>query len=364
MKQLSITFFLAACSTFGYAQTESEWFAFYNEDSTLFGFRNAQGKILSEPKFVFVGNEAFNKVVSVVEQLSEDDYSIYYLRADGTKFGEDSVYFWDQAPEIESNGYVRFKDPVSKKVGVMDYTGKIIFPAEFDEMREIRNGFVLAIRGAHKECWDKDVPIENCEHADWVGGEKVLYNVSGELLSRSFFADATDFVNLDYYTFKKSKKPSKDPFRVNFKAEGKGYFSFVNLDKTFDVWVQKNLLKDPSIDQAEFLFADSVVTWEEETGWTVHSKLDLLMLRSLEYNDFMTMLKSKKYSYFNTYQEDFFLYEFSGLFGKYFNGPYQFDHWKYPLYDVIVTNETTNEQSQLSFLRTDKGWKVISVALR
>lgn len=338
--------------------------AFMSADSMFFGFKNPEGKVIAEPRFMMVGNEAFKDVVAVMEEVTTDKHSTYYLRADGTKFGVDSVYFFDQAPDIESNGFIRFKDPVSKKVGVMNVAGEIVLPAEFDEMWELRNGFVWAIRGSTMECVDKNVPLKNCEHRTWVGGEKVLYNLKGELLSRDFFSNLNDHVNLDYYTFKKSKKASKDPNRINFKAEGGGFFSFVDLDKTFDSWLKENLLDIPSESQLSTLMGDSVLVWKEETGWEVQSKSDFSASNSAEIRLLNDLLKNKKYNYFNFYQEDLFFYEFRSLFGQYFNGAYQFNHWKYPTYQMVIDSQFNRDQSHLTFLRTEKGWKLISVSIR
>ncbi len=334
-----------------------------NADSTLYGFKSPDGKVIAEPKFMLVGNEAFKDIVSVIEEVSSDKYSVYYLRADGTKFGVDSVYFFDQAPDIESNGFIRFKDPVSKKIGVMNVAGKVVLRAEFDEMMELRNGFVWGIRGATLECVDKNVPLKNCEHRTWVGGEKVLYNLKGELLSRDFFSNPDDYVNLDYYTFQKSKKASKDPNRMNFKAEGGRFFSFVNLDKAVDSWLKEHLLDVPSESQLLTLMADSVVSWKEETGWEVQSKNNYLASNASEIKTLIEALQSKKYTYFSTYQEDLFFYEFRSLFGQYFNGTYQFNHWKYPAYEVVINHPDAETQSHLTFLRSEKGWKLISVSI-
>src|SRR6218665_163522 len=128
--------FTLTCS-FNFAQSNSKWFSYYDADSILLGFKNTNGEILTEPKFMMVSSNEFEDAVAVVEQISEDDFSTYYLRSDGSKFAEDSVYFFETMADNESSGYLRFRSPKTEKVGLMNTNGKIIFPAIYDEMKEV-----------------------------------------------------------------------------------------------------------------------------------------------------------------------------------------------------------------------------------
>ncbi len=204
MKQLNLTLFLFISSVSLFAQSDQKWFSYWNTDTTLLGFKNAKGEILTEPKFIMVSCSDFEKVSGVVEQVSEDEYKTYYLKSDGTKFAEDSVYFFDAAADNESEGYIRFKSPKTKKVGLMDVNGRIILPAVYDEMKPVESGFVRALKGAKKDFWEEHED-DGCGHFSWVGGESQLISIENrKVLSSKFLVDKKGehiYEGLDYSTF-------------------------------------------------------------------------------------------------------------------------------------------------------------------
>lgn len=52
MYRFFILTFVSITSTMLSAQSDQKWFSYLNEDSTLSGFKNAKGEILSEPKII------------------------------------------------------------------------------------------------------------------------------------------------------------------------------------------------------------------------------------------------------------------------------------------------------------------------
>jgi len=369
MKQLFLTLFLTLCSITGFAQMEPHFFAYYNEDSTLTGFRDAQGRKLTEPKFVMVGCNSFETVVAVVEQVTEDDYSTYYLRNNGSKFGVDSVYFSDATADTETNYFIRFRSPKTEKVGLMDLYGRIVFPAVYDDMKKVRSDFVWALRGAKKAYWKDDngkAHDRDCEHYSWVGGKSQLLFIEGNVVCDNFLRDKKgNFLdlNLDYSTFESSKKPSTDSLRVNFKAKGGGYISFEDFDKVFEKWFLESFLKNPSEKQMQQFSSDSLVIWEEEQGWVTISKQDFYDQESANLRPLIQSIQTNNYDWTSYYEEDFYLYELA-RFAPYFNGCYEFNSQEHPCHTVSITNKSTGQQSSLTFLKTAKGWELVSITLR
>lgn len=365
MHRFFILTFLSVASTIVYAQSDQKWFSYWNADTTLLGFKNAKGEILIEPKFIMVSCSDFEKVSGVVEQVSEDVYKTYYLRNDGTKFAEDSVYFFDAAADNESEGYIRFKSPKTSKVGLMDVNGRIILPAVYDEMKPVEFGFVRALKGAKKDFWEEHED-DGCGHFSWIGGESQLISIENrKVLSSTFLMDKKGehiYEDLDYSTFEKARKKSTDSLRMSFKAKGGGYVSFVSLDKSFDQWINQNFFQQPNELQFQKNIADSLVIWEEDEGWVAISKEDLFSDKKEELSAFFEMINSKKYVQFNS-AGDFFLHDFT-MFKQYYTGCLEFDTPHYPYYEVVVTNEERNEQSHFHFLRTDKGWQLVCLTLR
>jgi hypothetical protein len=365
MKQLNLLLFFFFSSVSLFSQSDQKWFSYWNADTTLLGFKNAKGEILTEPKFIMVSCSDFEKVSGVVEQVSEDEYKTYYLRNNGTKFAEDSVYFFDAAADNEHEGYIRFKSPKTKKVGLMDINGKIILPAVYDEMKPVEFGFVRALKGAKKDFWEEHED-DGCGHFSWVGGESQLISIeNGKVLSSKFLMDKKGehlYEDLDYSTFEKSKKPSTDSLRMSFKAKGGGYISFMSLGKSFDQWINQNFFQQPDELQFRKIIADSLVLWVEDEGWGEMSKEDLFFRKENEITDFIELINSNQYEHFSM-SEDFFLYDVP-MFKKYYTSCMEFDAPHYPYYCVVVTNKNSDEQSHLQFLRTDIGWQLVCLTLR
>ncbi len=355
--------FILICSL-SQAQS-SKWFSYYNQDSTLMGFKNEEGKALTEAKFVMIGCNSFEYAVAVVEQITEDDFSTYYLRYDGSKFAEDSVYFFDAAADAETNYFLRFRSPKTQKVGLMDVDGRIVFPAVYDDMKTVQNDFVWALKGAKREFAKDNFGNPDNEHYSWVGGQSQLLFIEGDVLCKNFMRDEKgEFLNcnLDYSTHEWSNKPSTDSLRVSFKAKGKGYISFENLDKSFDFWFTNSFLKNPSEQQLEQLSADSLVLWGEDEGWTGLAKQDIFGQGNESLNDFLQSIQNNNYVWFSQY-EDFYLYDFS-MFDAYFDDCFDFNGSEFPCYSVVITNKSTDQQSHLTFIRNDNTWKLVSLSLR
>ena len=85
-----IQIFLILFSTFCFGQKDTNWYAFYNSDSTKIGFKDAEGKIRIEPKFeqAMMSTDVFKEVIAVWNYGENYSGEQYYLNKNGRKFGK------------------------------------------------------------------------------------------------------------------------------------------------------------------------------------------------------------------------------------------------------------------------------------
>ena len=79
--QIVLVFF----SVFCFGQKDTDWYAFYNSDSTKIGYKDAEGKVKIEPKFeqAMMSNDVFQDVVAVWEFAPSYSGEQYYLNKNG-----------------------------------------------------------------------------------------------------------------------------------------------------------------------------------------------------------------------------------------------------------------------------------------
>ncbi len=123
MKDLILIISLLLTGHFSNAQTNERWTCFWDKDSTKIGYKNSIGQVMIEPKFEgFIVAKEFDKIISVMDEVY-GEYETYYYNQAGKKFGIDSVYFFDNTPDCESEGFVRINDKKTDLVGMFDQYG-------------------------------------------------------------------------------------------------------------------------------------------------------------------------------------------------------------------------------------------------
>ncbi|MBD9499196.1 hypothetical protein IB260_12170 [Pseudomonas sp. PDM23] len=215
------------------------WVAFTQND--LIGFKDAQGSVKVAPTLspMFTLARRFEHIIATGEETA-DGYRSYYLLRDGRHVAPDSLYFFDNAPICESENSIRFRDRQRDKVGFLDGNGQVLIPAELSDATAMRNGMVVALKGATRSCADPDVSLEQCEHKGWSGGIELLLDRHGRTLVQGF--DASRAEALDWYSKQVSGQASSDPRRVSFKGVDGRYISFVDIEKDFAVWFRDEFL--------------------------------------------------------------------------------------------------------------------------
>ncbi len=347
-------------SNVAFCQTTSVWTSFYNSDSTLVGFKDEQGKITIEPKFsIFFSANTFHDIMAVTEE-QDGKYLSYYLTKSGKIVGRDSMHIYDNGFDCESEGFIRFRDKKSDKVGMFNRNGEICIPAIYDELSRVQNGMVVGLKGAEKKYWDKQ-RHSGCNHYSWVGGENVLIDTNNQVLIRPF-SIAT---SLNLFSIEKSEDLNPDTTRQSFLATDGSYYSFIDFEKEFMQWISADLLQN--IDEDKLLNAsyDSII-WSTTTGWAKTAKTNFIPNNfEVLKNGFLELQKpSCEYSLF---VEGLNMYEYEGEeFAKYFTSCGEAKEWIYPTINVVISHEEPKSFSQnhYTFLRTDAGYKLISVSVR
>src|SRR5688572_4673117 len=109
---------LLGCTLFG--QSNDTWTAFWNKDTTLIGFKDKNGVVKIEPKFSgFTFANKFDNIIVASEEV-KDTYKTYYLTKTGRIVGRDSLRIFDNGADCESEGFIRFRDNKTDKVGMFN----------------------------------------------------------------------------------------------------------------------------------------------------------------------------------------------------------------------------------------------------
>lgn len=338
------------------AQTSDTWTAFWNKDTTKIGFQDKNGVIKIEPKFTgFTIARKFENIIAVTEE-ENNKWKSYYLTKEGKIVGRDSLYTFDNSTDCESEGFIRFRDPKTDKMGIFNSKGKIVIPADYSALSNVKNGVLTVLKDAKKEREPGD------EHFFWSGGKEFLIDINNKVLIENFAYND----NLNFYSLEKSKEPNKDPIRENFKGVDGQYYSFINFEKEFKFWLENNLLKDLSKGNLEKHSFDKITYWKEPDGWINSSKTKFINQNYTYLKLKLQELKNPKTDYFVSSDGlNQFIFE-SSEYEIYFNNCNEAKDWLYPTMDIVINpkNKTDRGQDHFEFLRTENGYKLISVSDR
>ncbi|WP_457127218.1 WG repeat-containing protein [Mucilaginibacter sp. HD30] len=339
---------LSACT-----QKKDTWVAFYNKDTTLVGFKDKQGQIKIPPKFTTYGAaEKFDNIIAVSEFKKPKDAN-YYLTKNGRIVGRDSLYYFDSFPDCECEGFIRFIDYKSLKMGMFNANGDIAIPAIYNYLSPVRNGLIMALTGA-KRVYPKD---PNEEHFDpWEGGKEILINTTNKVIIRNFPYDA----DIDFYSVIVSEEPNPSTVRKNFKADKTKYYSFISFEKEFKAWLKNTLLNNITLKN---LLANSHSTIQVERDADRQALPKEKFLKS-SFNLLKSKLSRLKVTTnFDVYNEGLNPYIYGGNeFEEYFDNCGMSKDWLYPVMEVIVTGKDNAVQESFEFLRSKTGYKLIGVS--
>jgi hypothetical protein len=356
MKTLILCFLciLFQCSVFG--QTHETWTAFYNKDTTMVGYKDKNGVVKIEPKYQtgFTSAKKFDNIIAVAEEVNTD-WKLSYLIKSGRLVGRDSLHIYDNFPDCESEGFIRFRDPKTDRVGLFDRNGDIVIPAEYNDMTRVRNGMIVALKGATKKYY------KGGEHYSWVGGKEILIDTTNKILVDSFKYTG----NLNFFSLLISTQPGRDTIRQNFRTIDGKYFSFVDFDKEFMASLKTSLLDNFTKGKLLDATYKEVTFWKESVGETSETK-NTFIDRNYELIKAKLLQLNAKDCEYNIFHEGLnpSIYE-PGVYRDYFNNCGEPKDWMYPVKNIVITYRENNDmiQDHFDFLRTDNGYKLISLKI-
>lgn len=354
MKKIIILLTFIILNSSLYSQSSDVWTSFPNKDTTLIGFKDKNGKIRIEPKFTgFTIAGKFENIIAVSED-ENGKWKSYYLTKQGKIVGRDSLYSFDNGPDCENEGFIRFKDYKTDKMGMFNGEGKIIIPAQYSNLSKVQNGMIIALKDAQKEI--------DGEHFFWSGGKDYLIDSNNKILIEDFKYNN----ELNFYSVQKSHKPVKVPSCESFLGIDGQYYSFINYDKEFKNWLKNILLTDLSKSNMEKNSFDKITYWKEPDGWVSESKSKFIEKNFNVLKLKLQQLNSANTDYFVSSDGlNKFIFE-SEEYKMYFNNCNEPKEWMYPVKNVIINpkNKSDSGQDHFEFLRTEEGYKLISVSLK
>ena len=360
MKIIFLIYIVFFCGTLSFAQQADVWTAFWNEDEEKFGFKDISGLIVIQPKFS--GFSFVNRLehIFIASEETDDKFDIYYLTKSGRQFGRDSIYIFDNTPDCESEGFIRFRDKKTDKAGVFNRNGDVVIPAAYNDLTEVNNGLVIALKDAEKNYWD-DHSYSGCNHFSWVGGKIMLIDTSNIVIIENF----TDSLMLDLYSHQRQDKGDNSFNREYFIGVDGKIHSFINYEKDFSFWLRHSLLDNFTEENLVQAAYDRLTFWKDEQGWVSEPAKNIIEKK-------FTLIKNRLTLIQNPGQEFFVSIEGlnSGIFQgeefkMYFNNCGQPLTGKYPVLNVVITHKDAKDfyQDHFDFLKTDNGYKLISLTI-
>lgn len=336
-------------------QTNDAWTSFWNKDTTLVGYKDKNGVVQIEPKFTgFSSARKFENIIAVSEEKN-GKWSSYYLTKKGRIVGRDSLHIFDNGSDCESEGFIRFRDHKTDKAGMFNKNGDIVVPAIYNDLTRVRNGIIIALKGAEKKYW------EGGEHYSWVGGQEFLIDTNNNILIDNFKLDN----KLNFFTLKKTNSPHSDTTRKSFLARDGRYYSFVDFETEFKQWITNELQNNLTFERLVSISYDTI-TWESKNGWAKTNKQKLLTENfTILKNGLLEILQPKTDYFISSDGLNPFMYE--GVeFEKYFNNCGESKDWIYPTMSIIISHGDKKNftQNHYEFLRTDNGYKLICLTIR
>ncbi|MEO8237702.1 MAG: WG repeat-containing protein [Flavobacterium sp.] len=354
MKQFILLLILLISNCLAFAQNKDTWTSFWDKDTTHLGFKDKTGKIKIPPKFTGITSaNKFDDIIVVSEDVN-DKWKSYYLTKTGKIVGLDSLYIFDNGPDCENEGFIRFTDRKTDKMGFFNQEGKIIIPAEYSDLTKMRNGMFIALKDAEKET--------DGEHFFWKGGKEFLIDSNNKILVENF-PYTTD---LNFYSVEKSKDKNNDPARDSFIGVNREYYSFINYDKEFKIWLARQLSQELSKKKLLKISADKITHWKEPKGWINSPKKTFINNNYKLLKNKLDELKSSTCEYFVSSDGlNQFIFE-SEEYQQYFDNCNQPKEWLYPVKNIVISpkNKADFGQDYFEFLRTENGYKLISVSLK
>ncbi|GAA4108850.1 hypothetical protein GCM10022393_05210 [Aquimarina addita] len=345
---------------FNYAQEQESWRMYYNQDSTLIGYKDHLDKIMIPPKFMgYTHAHKLDHIIAVTEP-EDKGYINYYITKEKKVVGRDSLYTLDNTADCEREGFIRFRDPITDLVGLFNQKGEITIPASYSMLQPVTNNVVIGLYGASKKYKD-DKHQRGCNHYSWEGGNVYLLDTKGNILVENFeYEYETNLFSLQIT----NQKPL-DSLRKSYVGKNKKYYSVINYEEEFTQWIEKHLYIDLTLEKLKTISYPKITHWVPETKWKQTPASEFLTTNFKHIKQLLQLTKEKKVDYFITMDGlNPFMYE-TTEYDQYFDNCRQARRKQYPVLALYINQMFGEESDQksLHFLRTDKGYKLIQVSI-
>ena len=338
-----------------FSQVSRNLKAFYNADSTLVGYHDRQGKVIipASIKPISVIPRAFDNIISVIDWSDPEESEYYFLTKTGRKVGNDSLYYFDNVPDCESEGFSRFYDRANDLVGMLNSEGDIQIPAIYNGLGRVKNGMIPALKGAQRK---RDSPDD--EHSYFEGGKSMLIDTNNQVLIEDFpYND-----NLNFYQVSINGSMPEDSSWVKFNGKDGNTYAFMDYVKEFENLFPKLFSKDITAEQLIANSYDSIAYWNDDLNQWVFEDSPKYMNRQVDKIKqlFESVIDgSKKYSTIKS-SLNYFIFE-SESYQKFLDQCGDSLDAKYPVLSLTVYFEFPTVGVTFEFLRTDEGYKLILV---
>ena len=274
----------------------------------------------------------FYNINPVFVENDSNNFEGYYLTKTGKIVGRDSICFFDQSPDFEKEGFIRFQDYKLDKVGVFNRNGDVVIPADYSCVSKVMNGMFVVLKGAERH-WAK-----GHEHYSWVGGKEYLIDTNNRVVIENFSSDSY----LNFNSIKISKVSDMDTVRVNFLGVNGMYYSFIDYNKEFKKWVSDIFLKNLSIDNLLKYMTDTI-EWSSRSFYGVIDKQTFVSNNIKNLTKEIRRLKSSKTDY--------------SIFDEHF------DISDDPVFRIVINNKNLT-QDHFTFIFTKDGYKINDISIR
>lgn len=346
---LIILLFTSSCSLSekGSKRNDDNWTLIWNNDSTFFGYEDKNGVVKIEPELLGLGcnrSIIFENIVPVF--VSSVEGSSYYITKSGNIVGKDSVYFFDSCFDCESEGFIRFKDSKTRNDGLLNKHGKVAIPAEYNTLSKVRNGMLIGVKGATLE--------REGEYTLLKGGTAYLIDTLNNILVKGIeYRYQTNLYSLEI-----TENETIDTTKISYLGINGQYYTFTNSEKEFEQWFFSSLLNEISIENLLESTYDTLL-WNNtkyHKDYIINSRFKQLEseLREILVLNYDYSIYKKNY--------EFHRYEYQE-FEKYRNNCDEHKSEQFPLFRFVKRSSGIfdNTKEVLDFLRTENGYKLISV---
>lgn len=170
---------------------------------------------------------------------------------------------------------------------------------------------------------------------------------------------------MNFFTLEKTTTIHSDTIRKSFLAKDGTYYSFVEFENEFRQWITKELLNNLTVERLVSISYDTI-TWESTNGWGKTNKQKLITDNfTILKNGLLEILQPKTDYFVSSDGLNPFMYE-GAEFEKYYNNCGESKDWIYPTMSIIISHKGKKDftQNHYEFLKTDNGYKLISLTIR